>query len=94
MIRWIFRIQKLGLHHYVRRRMKSKMIGDFLIMQKSNETMKILYDHQAFSSFAFGGVSRIFFELMNAYSKDPEIMFNLSLKYTDNEYLKNAEWNH
>lgn len=36
-IRWIFRIQKLGLHHYVRRRMKSKMIGDFLIMQKSTK---------------------------------------------------------
>ncbi len=54
--------------------------------------MKVLYDHQAFSSFAFGGVSRIFFELMNAYSQDPEVRFNLSLKYTDNEYLKNAEW--
>jgi glycosyltransferase involved in cell wall biosynthesis len=54
--------------------------------------MKVLYDHQIFSSFAFGGVSRIYFELMNAYVKDPEIMFKLSLKYTDNEYLKDAGW--
>jgi glycosyltransferase involved in cell wall biosynthesis len=54
--------------------------------------MKILYDHQAFSSFSFGGVSRIYFELMNAYSKDSEVMFKLSLKHTDNEYLKGAKW--
>jgi glycosyltransferase involved in cell wall biosynthesis len=54
--------------------------------------MKILYDHQAFSSFAYGGVSRIYFELMNAYSKDLEVKFKLSLKYTDNEYLKGAKW--
>jgi len=55
--------------------------------------MNILYDHQAFSSFAYGGVSRIYFELMNAYSKDPEVQFTLSLQYSDNEYLKGATWN-
>ena len=55
--------------------------------------MKVLYDHQAFSSFAFGGVSRIYYELLNIYSKDPEITFKLSLKYSDNEYLKGADWN-
>ncbi len=37
MIRWIFRIQKLGLNHYVRWRMKSKMQDDFLTMQKSKK---------------------------------------------------------
>jgi glycosyltransferase involved in cell wall biosynthesis len=55
--------------------------------------MKVLYDHQIFSSFAFGGVSRIFIELMNAFSHDPEIEFNLSIQYTDNEYFKDAECN-
>jgi len=55
--------------------------------------MNVLYDHQAFSSFAFGGVSRIYFELLNAYSKDPEMKVNLSLQYSDNEYLKESEWN-
>jgi len=55
--------------------------------------MKILYDHQAFSSFAYGGVSRIYYELLNSYAQDPEVQFNLSLKYSDNEYLKGAEWN-
>jgi len=54
--------------------------------------MKVLYDHQIFSSFAYGGVSRIYFELMNAFSYDPDVRFKLSLKYTDNEYLKNANW--
>jgi glycosyltransferase involved in cell wall biosynthesis len=55
--------------------------------------MKVLYDHQAFSSFAYGGVSRIFCELMNAYSNDSEVTFDLSLKYSDNVYLKDAAWN-
>ena len=55
--------------------------------------MKVLYDHQAFSSFAYGGVSRIYYELMNAYSTDPEVHPELSLKYSDNEYVKDAEWN-
>ena len=54
--------------------------------------MKVLYDHQAFSSFAYGGVSRIYFELLNAYSQDPEMGVNLSLKFSDNEYLKESEW--
>jgi glycosyltransferase involved in cell wall biosynthesis len=55
--------------------------------------MKVLYDHQIFSSFAFGGVSRIFIELMNAYSHDPEVEFNLSIQYSDNDYFKDREWN-
>jgi glycosyltransferase involved in cell wall biosynthesis len=55
--------------------------------------MNVLYDHQAFSSFAFGGVSRIYFELLNAYSQDPEMTVNLSLQYSDNEYLKDSPWN-
>jgi glycosyltransferase involved in cell wall biosynthesis len=55
--------------------------------------MKVLYDHQAFSSFAYGGVSRIFYELMNSYSRDTEITFDLALKYSDNVYLKDSAWN-
>jgi glycosyltransferase involved in cell wall biosynthesis len=55
--------------------------------------MNVLYDHQAFSAFAFGGVSRIYFELLNAYAKDPEMTVHLSLQYSDNEYLKDSEWN-
>ncbi|RPI02485.1 MAG: glycosyltransferase family 1 protein [Ignavibacteriae bacterium] len=55
--------------------------------------MNVLYDHQVFSSFAYGGVSRIFFELMSAYSMDPGMKFELSLKYSDNEYLNEAGWN-
>lgn len=36
-IRWMFRFQKLGLHHYVRRRMKSKMHDDFRTMLSSKK---------------------------------------------------------
>jgi glycosyltransferase involved in cell wall biosynthesis len=38
-------------------------------------------------------VSRIFIELMNAYSHDPEVGFNLSIQYSDNDYIKDMEWN-
>jgi glycosyltransferase involved in cell wall biosynthesis len=55
--------------------------------------MNVLYDHQIFSSFAFGGVSRIFIELMNAYSHDPTINFKLSIQYSDNDYFKDSERN-
>jgi len=55
--------------------------------------MNVLYDHQIFSSFAYGGVSRIFMELMNAFSHDPKIDFKLSIQYSDNEYFKDSERN-
>jgi hypothetical protein len=37
-IRWMFRFHKLGLHQYVRRRMKSKMHDDFLLMLKTKRS--------------------------------------------------------
>lgn len=52
--------------------------------------MKIVYDHQIFSSQVYGGISRYFYELLNCFSQDDVIDFKLSLKYSNNYYLKNA----
>lgn len=48
--------------------------------------MKVLYDHQVFSWQKVGGISRYFIELMQNLPCD--INFNLSIKLSDNIYLK------
>jgi glycosyltransferase involved in cell wall biosynthesis len=53
--------------------------------------MKILYDHQIFSLQRYGGISRYFFELMSAYSKNSNLSYELGLKYSENAYLKNSK---
>ena len=45
--------------------------------------MKVLYDHQIFAWYNYGGVARYFYELLKAQPTDAE----LALKYSDNEYL-------
>lgn len=52
--------------------------------------MKVLYDHQIFSTQNYGGVSRYFFELMNYFDKYKEVDFELALSYSNNYYFKNA----
>jgi len=52
--------------------------------------MKILYDHQTFTGTQYGGISRYFYELMNVFEGQEEIAFELSLTFSNNEYLKNA----
>lgn len=54
--------------------------------------MKILYDHQIFANQIYGGVSRYFYELMSAFSKNKAIDFDLSLTYSNNQYLENAHF--
>ncbi|MEZ4900805.1 MAG: glycosyltransferase family 1 protein [Spirosomataceae bacterium] len=49
--------------------------------------MKILYDHQAFTGTQYGGISRYFYELMNVYAHQNDVDFELSLKFSNNEYL-------
>ncbi|MDR2080562.1 MAG: glycosyltransferase family 4 protein [Campylobacteraceae bacterium] len=46
--------------------------------------MKIFYDHQIFSLQTYGGISRYFFELISS-----NMDFILSLKMTNNYYLRN-----
>ena len=52
--------------------------------------MKILYDHQIFSQQVYGGISRYFFELMRQFSKNPEVSFQLSVKFSNNHYLEHS----
>lgn len=54
--------------------------------------MKVLYDHQTFTNQIYGGISRYFFELIKHFKNDNEIEYKLSLKYSNNYYLK--ELNH
>jgi glycosyltransferase involved in cell wall biosynthesis len=49
--------------------------------------MKILCDYQIFNKQHFGGISRYFCELMEQFSRDPEIDFRLALRYSQNEHL-------
>jgi len=50
--------------------------------------MKILFDHQIFSTQIYGGVSRYFYELMKNFENDNEIEYELSLRYSNNLYLR------
>jgi glycosyltransferase involved in cell wall biosynthesis len=49
--------------------------------------MRILYDHQIFSSQVYGGISRYFYELLRRFAGDDGIDFELALRYSDNSYL-------
>ncbi|MFH2069167.1 MAG: glycosyltransferase family 1 protein [Candidatus Omnitrophota bacterium] len=53
--------------------------------------MKILYDFQAFSIQRFGGVSRYFCELINHFGDDPDLVWELPIRWSDNEYLCNLK---
>jgi hypothetical protein len=56
--------------------------------------MKILYDHQIFTNQVYGGISRYFYELMNHFSHNQDIKFEISLKYSNNHYLENVNFTH
>ena len=49
--------------------------------------MKVLYDHQIFTSQIYGGISRYFFELMKNFENDDGIDYDLPLRYSYNHYL-------
>lgn len=67
-----------------------------LISQKNTNVrsyyMKVLYDHQAFTGMTYGGVTRYFYELMQAYADRNDIDFELSLQFSNNEYLDKASF--
>ncbi len=53
--------------------------------------MRILFDHQTFTFQPWGGISRLFAELLREFSTCDSIETALSLKYSTNEYLKSAD---
>ena len=54
--------------------------------------MKVLYDHQIFTNQVYGGISRYFYELMNHFSHNEDVKFDISLKYSNNHYLENVNF--
>ncbi len=50
--------------------------------------MNVLYDHQAFTGHMYGGVARYFYELMRSFDRNHALRFELSLLYSNNEYIK------
>lgn len=53
--------------------------------------MKVLFDHQCFTNQEYGGISRYFVSLMTEFDKLEDISFNLSLKYSNNFYIKDKK---
>lgn len=53
--------------------------------------MKVLFDHQIFQAQVYGGISRYFCELMKRFESDNEIEYDLSLRYSNNHYLKQLD---
>lgn len=51
--------------------------------------MKILYDHQTFTTQQYGGIPRYFCELTRFFSKCSDLSFEFSLRYSINENLAN-----
>ncbi|WP_428653572.1 glycosyltransferase family 4 protein [Runella sp.] len=56
--------------------------------------MKVLYDHQTFTGTQYGGISRYFYELMNAFAGRRDIEFELALKFSNSEYLRDVNYSH
>lgn len=53
--------------------------------------MKIAFDHQIFSLQNYGGISRYFYELINALGRMDEIQVSLPLTFSNNQYLMSAK---
>jgi len=53
--------------------------------------MNILYDHQTFTNQKYGGISRLFCEVARNLAKDPSNEITISIKHSDNVFLK--AWN-
>lgn len=53
--------------------------------------MKILYDHQIFSLQNIGGISRYYFELINALNSNTNCDLTLPLLFSNNELISNND---
>jgi len=54
--------------------------------------MKILFDPKIFELQIFGGISLYITKLLESFSEDEEINFNLPIIYSDNYYLKELKY--
>lgn len=51
-------------------------------------TTRVLFDHQIFQAYQYGGVSRYFSELLRAFLFDPAMNAKLALRFSDNPSLR------
>lgn len=56
--------------------------------------MKVFYDHQAFSLQDYGGISRIFSELLKAGNVSPSFDAHLSILFSNNAHLAEVNSSH
>lgn len=54
--------------------------------------MKILYDHQIFSSQTYGGISRYFYELFREFANIPEVQYEMPLLVSNNHYISDKKF--
>lgn len=52
--------------------------------------LKVLFDDQIFSSHVYGGISRYFAQILKQFKKENFCDFNLSLFYSENDYIRQA----
>jgi glycosyltransferase involved in cell wall biosynthesis len=53
--------------------------------------MKIMYDHQIFTSQRYGGISRYFSEIISGLKKYNDIQIEIPIILSNNEYLKSKQ---
>lgn len=54
--------------------------------------MKILYDHQIFTSQKYGGISRYFYELIREFSNDQDVNYEIPLLVSNNHYISDKKF--
>lgn len=52
--------------------------------------MRVLYDYQIFQMQKFGGISRVFYEVMNRMKKENYAEIDLSLLFNENYYIRQS----
>lgn len=53
--------------------------------------MNVLFDHQCFTNQDYGGISRYFVSLMNEFDNLNNVSYSLSLKYSNNYYIRDKK---
>ena len=54
--------------------------------------MKILYDHQIFTSQKYGGISRYFYELIRELDNISEVEYEIPLLVSNNHYISDKRF--
>ena len=57
-------------------------------IERDPQKLKILYDHQIFTTQKYGGISRYFAELISGMSNEKDLTNEVGIVYSGNEYLK------